>query len=175
MKGDWAVLGEHWFKPRGQRQGKEGGVHRWLIVLSSSAFLHCPKWRAVVLKSLLQRELFAFQLSLLPEDASCKPEGLVFNTRLLWRVSAWSKGRGAVAGLRGITPGREWGKEPVAAGEKARTKGCAWKGWHRAASGLGNFTKAMKCGVTLPYTLPAVISDVQYSLLTAFHFFVANN
>lgn len=72
--------------------------------------------------------LFALQLPLVPEDANCKPEGLVFNTHLFWTVSALSKGPRAVAGLRGITSVRESGKERMpekcaaAAGKKARQK-----------------------------------------------------
>lgn len=122
-----------------------------------------------------------FSANSCPWDANCKPEGLVFNTHLFWRVSALSKGPRAVAGLWGLAPVREWGKGcapgkcTAAAGEKVRTKGCTWRGWCRAVSGLGNFTKAMKCGMELVHTLPATISDVQYSFLTAFHFFVANN
>lgn len=58
---------------------------------------------------------------------------------------------------------------------EGETKGCTWTGSRRAASGLGNFTKAMKCGMNLAHTLPATISDVQDSFLRAFNFFVVNN
>lgn len=61
-------------------------MHRWLIVLSLLAFLHCQSKGQLFLKSLLQRKLFTFQLLLIPEDTNCKPVGLDIVTLLFWRA-----------------------------------------------------------------------------------------
>lgn len=119
-----------------------------------------------------------------PWDANCKPEGLVLNAHLFWRVSPRGPGSCWVArhcfckGMRAKE--YSWEKCTAAFGEEARTKGCTRRGWCGPMSGLETFTKAMKCSVKLAYTLPAMMSYVQYSFLVVFHsflvfFFVANN
>jgi len=52
----------------------------------SLGILALLKGRAIALKSLLQRELFTFQLLLIPEDTNCKPVVLDIITLLFWRA-----------------------------------------------------------------------------------------
>lgn len=87
-----------------------------------------------------------FSANSCPWDANCKPEGLVFNTHLFWRVSALSKGPRAVAGLWGIGPVREWGKERMCTWEmhcsswgEGENKGMHMEGLMQSSVWLGEF------------------------------------
>lgn len=68
---------------RNKERGKDAQMAHCFVSLGILALL---KGRAIALKSLLQRELFTFQLLLIPEDTNCKPVVLDIITLLFWRA-----------------------------------------------------------------------------------------